>query len=47
MSLERMVCCGALTHVYGDQLHRRHKSDCAYWTPDPEPLSKLEVYKQA
>lgn len=28
MSLERMVCCGALTHTYKDAGARVHKPGC-------------------
>lgn len=31
MSVEKMACCGALTHVYSDAGHRQHKPGCRHY----------------
>jgi len=33
MAVERMICCGELTHVYGDAGNRPHAKNCKNYNP--------------
>jgi hypothetical protein len=34
MALERMSCCGEMTHVYGDAGKLKHATDCIHYKPE-------------
>lgn len=45
MGVERMACCGALTSVYGDAGHRKHRESCQYYTgPRTKWLVKSKLF---
>ena len=43
MGTERMNCCGALTRVYSDEMHRKHNPGCVWLTARKRSIAAAQA----